>query len=60
MLFGHGYNAGEYTSTKNQETNEFILDINIEDITSTTVARNYIFGNSPNVVTNGITAIKFK
>ena len=45
---------------KNQDTNEFILDINIEDITSTTVAKNYIFGNSPNVVTNGITAIKFK
>ena len=60
MLFGHGYNAGEYTSTKNQDTNEFILDINIEDITSTTVARNYIFGISPNIVTNGITAIKFK
>lgn len=60
ILFGHGYNAGEYTSTKTQDKNEFVIDIRISNFTSDTNIRNFIYGPSPDVVTNGITAIKFK
>lgn len=58
FLFGHGYNAGEYTSSKNTDTNEYVLDVTVEALTDKTTVRTYIYGENSKVVTNGIAAIK--